>query len=46
MVVAICVPWHIYQLAIILVGQLKEVVPSQLYLGLGLEEVVLHSHQH
>ena len=45
-VVATCVPWHIFQLSMLLVGQLKEAMPSQLHLGLGLEQVALPSHRH
>ena len=43
MVVAISVPWHFYQLHLILVGQ---VILLQLFLWLGLEHVVLPTHQH
>ena len=45
-VVAICVPCYIFQLEMLLVGQLKEAMPSQLHLGLGLEQVALPSHHH
>ena len=44
-VVAIFVPWHISQRPLKIVAQAKGMMLSQPLLGLGLEQVLLPSHQ-
>ena len=45
-VVATCVPWHIYRLPLKIVAQAEEMTLSQPLLRLGLEQMLLPSHQH